>query len=303
MGIPETQLSTWSHQGPITSSASTYESIKNCINKVNWNSDVNYEVYLQGSYKNSTNIYGNSDVDIVVQFDSIYSYSTAGLNPTEKGYFDRDFQPAKYSLSDFKKSIENQLVKCFGAGAVHVNNKAILVDGNGSRLNADVVVCNPYYKYQAYYENGNSRYVEGIRFFTENTFEEIINYPKPHYENGVSKNQSTKTHGNFKAVVRIFKNIKAKMIGQGVIRSKDVPSYYLECLLYNALNQHFRQSSYSAIVLSVINQFYFDAQSGALSNYVIQNEQGSLFGATDQQWNIEDAKVFINELVSFWNNQ
>ena len=67
MAIPQTQLDTWSHQGSITNSANTGNSIKNAIDAFQGFADgVNYNVYLQGSYKNSTNVYGDSDVDVVV---------------------------------------------------------------------------------------------------------------------------------------------------------------------------------------------------------------------------------------------
>jgi len=59
MAIPEHQIATWSNQGANKTSASTYENVKNCINGGNWNSEVGKN-YLQGSYKNSTNIYGDS---------------------------------------------------------------------------------------------------------------------------------------------------------------------------------------------------------------------------------------------------
>ena len=33
----------------------------------NWPADVKFEVFLQGSYKNDTNLGGDSDVDLVVR--------------------------------------------------------------------------------------------------------------------------------------------------------------------------------------------------------------------------------------------
>lgn len=35
MGIPESQLDTWSHQGSIAQSASTYNTIKNALESTN----------------------------------------------------------------------------------------------------------------------------------------------------------------------------------------------------------------------------------------------------------------------------
>lgn len=98
MPIPENQLAIWAKQGAIQSSASTYESIRNCIQNSTLNDDVYYKIYLQGSYKNSTNIYGNSDVDIVVEFTSIFSSDTSRLDSIGKSVHNA-LLPAKYSLS------------------------------------------------------------------------------------------------------------------------------------------------------------------------------------------------------------
>jgi hypothetical protein len=38
-------------------------------------------LFLQGSYGNDTNIYAESDVDVVMRTDSIYYSDTSALNP------------------------------------------------------------------------------------------------------------------------------------------------------------------------------------------------------------------------------
>ena len=38
-----------------------------------------------------------------------------------------------------------------------------------------------------------------------------------------------------------------------------------------------------------------------MANYLVQNEQSKLFGTNDQQWNIDDATIFVNQLIKFWN--
>ncbi|MEB8432616.1 nucleotidyltransferase [Cocleimonas sp. KMM 6892] len=302
MSISEHQLETWSHQGPIQSSASTYQSIKGCIEHGNWKDDVSYDIYLQGSYRNSTNIYGNSDVDIIMQFNSIYTPSTENLNPLQKSYYQRDKIAATYTLKSFKTAIIERLKICYGNDAVEVNNKAILVKGNGSRLDADVVVCNPYRKYTSYNEDGTSNYIQGITFRTELTNEKIINYPKNHFDNGVTKNEYPQTYGNYKKIVRILKNLKARMVDNGAINSDLAPSYFLECLIYNAQNNHFRKNTYIPIITDIINQLARDVNSGEINNYLVQNEQCKLFGDGNQQWNTGDATVFVARLIQLWNN-
>ncbi len=242
MAIPVNQLQTWSKQGAIQSSAATHKSVESCIKKVNWNDDIHYVTYLQGSYPNTTNIYGNSDVDLIVEFRSLFSKDLSVLTESQKELFDSSYSDAKYTLASFKKAVIKQLEECYGKSYIVIGDKAILVKGNGSRLDCDVVVCNPYRKYISYSSTSNN-YVEGILFETEKTHKKIINYPKIHLKNGQTKNEDVNTKGNFKSSVRVLKNAKAAMINKGYISNTIAPSYFLECLIYNSDNQHFRNST------------------------------------------------------------
>ena len=302
MPIPERQLNTWSNQGAVQTSATTHKSVESCIKKVNWNDDVNYIIYLQGSYPNYTNIYGNSDVDLVVEFTSIFSKNLSALTESQKEEYRTNHNSAKYSLSAFKESVVFQLKSCYGDSNVVVGNKAILVKGEGARLDCDVVVCNPYRKYISY-STSNENYIEGILFETDHDTptKTIINYPKVHLKNGSVKNRHENTSGNFKPSVRVLKNMKATMIDRNYITKELAPSYFLECLIYNSQNSNFRQSTYGAIAISIINQFSADLKNGNMANYLVQNEQRKLFGSEDQQWIIEDATTFVNQLIKFWN--
>lgn len=298
MAILESQLSTWSHQGSITNSSSTYESIKNCIESINWNSDVNYEIYLQGSYKNSTNIYGNSDVDIVVEFTSIFSSDTSSLDDIGKAVHN-SLEDGKYSLQSFKDEIVLQLETSY-KDLVTVGAKSIKIKGNTSRLDADVVVCNSYKKYLA---NNGSKYlsaVKGITFLNSETGVSIVNYPKIHYNNGVDKNVTERTNSNYKSTVRIFRNIKAHLVDNGIISSSTAPSYFVECLIYNAKDSCFQESSYQSRVFRVLKQLTDDFNDNSINEYVCQNQQIKLFGTTKQQWNTNDAKLFLSAVIELW---
>jgi len=56
MPIPLSQLSTWSNQGGTTSAQQTHLSIRGLLE----NKYTGINTYLQGSYRNSTNIYGST---------------------------------------------------------------------------------------------------------------------------------------------------------------------------------------------------------------------------------------------------
>src|SRR5438876_10127448 len=68
-------------------------------------------------------------------------------------------------------------------------------------------------------------YTEGIQFYTS-SYEEIINYLKPHAANLTKKHQATNRW--FKPVVRVFKNLRRRLVSDGELAPGDAPSYYVE---------------------------------------------------------------------------
>lgn len=141
MAIPESQLQTWSNQGSKAQSASTYQTIRNVLDdpEAPYHSKF-YNIFLQGSYGNDTNIYADSDVDIVMCLTSVYYDDTSSLDDAEKQRYKADFSLAAYSYFDFKKDVLAWLTYKFGKG-VKAGKKAIFIPGNGVRRDADVLVC------------------------------------------------------------------------------------------------------------------------------------------------------------------
>ena len=95
MSIPESQLETWSHQGSITQSSDTYHSIKTILGAT----DVpyagkNYEIFLQGSYGNATNIYSESDVDIVIKLNNCFQHDLTKLATDQQEAFKESHSPS-----------------------------------------------------------------------------------------------------------------------------------------------------------------------------------------------------------------
>src|SRR6266851_4372546 len=128
MGIPESQLETWSHQGSVTQSSSTYETIKRALEAADAKyAGKTFEVFLQGSYGNDTNIYAESDVDVVIRLDSIYHYDIEALTPAEQATFNAVLVPGTYPYSDYKADVIAALVKSFGAADVTPDKKAVRI--------------------------------------------------------------------------------------------------------------------------------------------------------------------------------
>src|SRR5690349_17569596 len=127
MAISESQLDTWSYQGSITQSAQTYETIQKALNDTAspyYSKD--YSIFLQGSYGNDTNVYRDSDVDVVIRLNQTYYSDTNLLNAGAKTNYDRAFRRAVYQYPEFKADVLAWLQKKFGTD-VSSGEKAIFI--------------------------------------------------------------------------------------------------------------------------------------------------------------------------------
>ena len=146
MPIPESQLETWSHQGAVQTAKRTHESIRNALDSHTWPIGVSKpEVYLQGSYKNTTNIRGDSDVDVVAQLNSPFQKDLSELPDYQKNLYDQAYGDATYLWRNFREDVITALRNYFGYSAVDdTGNKSIKVAEGSNRLPADVVACMQY---------------------------------------------------------------------------------------------------------------------------------------------------------------
>lgn len=297
MPIPESQLETWSNQGAVTTSKTTHERIREVINESFALNGINYEIYLQGSYKNSTNIRGDSDVDIVVQLNSAFSHNASQLSTAESANFHSDYPDATYTWSDFKADLIGVLRDYYGSTAVQVGKKSIKVGGGNGRLPADVVPCQQYRRYKRYTGIAiESDYVEGMCFWTTRENRQVINFPKVHYDNGTAKNQAARQ--TYKPLIRIFKNARTYMDARGLFDKSLAPGYFIEGLLYNVPTDKFVQTSYQSAFVEIINWLY----QVDLDDLVCQNEQVLLFGNTSEQWKMESAAHFLSAITQLWHD-
>lgn len=296
MTIPESQLETWSGQGAITTSKETHEKIRNVLQSSLVLTGKSYETYLQGSYKNSTNIRGDSDVDIVVQLNSTFYEDLSNLNESEKQMHNSQFSPATYNWNNFKSDIVSILESHFGKKYVIVGNKSIKVLSSNGRLPADVVPCAQYRRYKRYTGLYNSLdYIEGMCFWTTNEDRFIINYPKVHYENSVIKNRNT--NQMYKPMIRIFKNARTYMDARNLFDKSLAPGYFIEGLIYNVMNNNFK-TTYNQSMYEILNWLC----NADFSEFVCQNEQTWLFGTSEEQWVHENANKFLTAIIKLWND-
>ncbi len=300
MSIPFSQLETWANQGATVTAKSTHESIRNALSyrdspvagKI---SNGSVKVYLQGSYKNDTNIRGDSDVDLVVELTNTFGHNANELTADEQRLHSEHYSDAIYQWAQFRGDVIKALKTYYGSQLVdETGNKSIkLLPANG-RLKADVVPVIQYRKYNYFYGPESHSCECGVKFYHKTTGAGIINYPEHHYQNGIKKHQNT---GNqFKHVVRILKNARSYAIDKGLLGADKAPSYFLQCLIYNVPDNYFGDN-YSDSTLNVLKYLY----TTPLDKYRCQNEQTLLFGSGSDQWNIADAQEAIIALVHVWD--
>lgn len=294
MAIPEGQLETWSHQGSTTQSASTYQTIKNVLESTHAPyANRSFNIFLQGSYGNDTNIYADSDVDIVICLTSTFYSDTSRLNDLDKAEYNRQRSPASYGLDDFKKEVTAWLTHKFGQG-VRTGNKAIFVPGDKGRRDVDVLACAVHRTYLTFPQYGNPSYYDGIRFTTASGVQ-IINYPKQHRENCTAKHQSTSL--KFKPNVRVLKNMRNRMIELQLLNEGVAPSYFLEGMLSNVPN-HLIQTTHQKTFVSAFSWL----NDQPISSLMCANGVHRLIDDGEPVcWKKQDFLNYKKIAISFWN--
>lgn len=255
-------------------------------------------IFLQGSYGNDTNIFGNSDVDIVVELTSAFWHNAASLPPASYGRFAADFPgEVAYGWDAFYADVLGALKSYYNMPASTVvteGKKAIRVAAGGGRLPADVIPCLTY-KHFFDYEGHPGRSVKGIKFRTrEVTPRDVINYPHHHMDRGHELMRAT--DNRYKPTLRMFKNARMALIDRGVL-SKDVsPSYFIEGMLSNVPADNFTancQGTYANCVVWL--------RQNLADHFTCQHDLYRLFGTTAETWNMDHARLTVNALAEFWD--
>jgi len=245
----------------------------------------NVEIFSQGSYANNTNVRLDSDVDICVRYLDTFFYDLPnGLTKEEVGITD-----ATYHFSQFKDDVEAALVDKFGRSAIKRGNKAFDIHENTYRVDADVVAC---FEYKLFRQNssGKYNYISGTKFIADDG-RETINWPRQNYENGVSKNSAT---GNrFKYIVRGLKRLRNEMAENGVAAATSIPSYLIECLVWNVPNNSLGHTNYLDDIRSVLAHTFNSTMTQEKCNeWGEVNEIKYLFRGT-QPWTLGQSHNFL----------
>jgi hypothetical protein len=252
-------------------------------------------VFAKGSYKNNTNVRLDSDVDVAVEFQEIFYWDAtndaAGMSGADLGITPYS---GSYPPERFKDDVERALVSRFGRSAVDRGNKAIHVREDSRSLAADVVPCFTYHRYDGIGYNRRPVYHQGIQIHPDSGGK-IENWPEQNYERGVAKNEATRRR--YKRVVRILKRLENDMVEKGV--TAEVPSFLIECLVYNVPNQGFQNYSYQADVRYVLAHLFNGTLNGGGSGeWVEVNGLKWLFHPT-QRWSRTEAHSFVSRVWDY----
>ena len=190
------------------------------------------KIFVQGSYANNTNVRTESDVDVAIIQEDVFTteYRKKNMPQSDADY---GFSIASPTTKSFKDEVQECLEAQFGDD-VERRNKSIKVHGNTYRKDTDTVPCRRYRDYRADYSKDANNYIGGI-VITPDYGARIINYPEQHIANGRQKN--TATHGYYKKFVRIMKKMRYLMedsrVSSYISAAQNVNSFMLESLLWN----------------------------------------------------------------------
>jgi len=240
-------------------------------------------VFAQGSYCNRTNVRQDSDVDVCVLCDNSFFFDIPeamtrndfGLN-----------SPATYTYSAYKSDVSTALTSYFGNDGVKRGKKAFDIHQNTYRIDADAVPCFEYRRYEA-----DGSHLTGVAFDPDGGAR-IINWPEQNYENGVAKNKITGQR--FKDVVRIMKRLRNKMADEEIEPAEPIPSFLIECLVWNVPDDDFRHDTYTADVRHALAHLFNKTRKfDDCKEWGEINELKYLF-RSGQPWTMEKAHAFIS---------
>jgi hypothetical protein len=272
----------------------THQQIRDALKSYEPLKGRDYAVYAKGSYANNTNVRLDYDVDIAVEYRGFFFSDLM---------FDLEGQPDSavgvvpttdpYTCAQFRKDVLAALEAAFGESAVKVGRIAYRVRERKTTLPADVVPCFEYRRYSRIV-NGVSSYEQGTRIFPSSGMY-INNYPAQQLQNGKDKN--TRTGGRYKRMVRALKRLEGRLADNGQL-ADELPSYLVECLVYNVVDDAFGHSSYRADMRAVLAAIFNETLSaGAWNDWLEVNELKYLFRG-DKGWTREQVHSLAD---AAWN--
>ena len=248
--------------------------------------DMDITVFGKGSFFNRTNIRSDSDVDVGVRLNGLY----INTYPENMSHSDFGFVNATYTYDHFRADLASAMVTYFGSDGVTVGSKAIKVHSNTVRVDADVV---PHAIHRRYNRDGS--YIQGVALMSNGKV--IHNWPDQDYANGVAKND--RTARNYKAMVRIIKNLRKEMAEQNAPGAKEAQSYLIACLVWNIPDYYFTADTWTKMLEDCL--VYLAERLSDLQNVIEWSEVNDLkyMFKGGQPWTIDSVRAFVKNATAY----
>ena len=277
MAIAESTLSRWSHHQAATAFTQAHLPIRKALEAHEGLSQFTYEVFLQGSYKNDTNLGGGSDVDVVIRLAHKLNPDVAALTGT--GLQRNDSHKAAHKEWQlFRRQALRAVRARFGDDASS-GRKTLKIKKGTLPAEADLVV--------------TLRYRGGIAFYLSDERRWVVSFPQQHHQWGSKKEKAT--GGRYKRTIRMFKAARTRLVDTKRLTKSDASSYFIECLLYNVPDDLFKPKlapTYTGIVEWL--------KTAKLDDFQCQNGRVDLFGPGKEQWFVKKARKFVSALQGLW---
>ena len=277
MSIPESTLSRWSHHQAATAFKQAQVSIREALDAYKGVSQYKYEVFLQGSYKNDTNLGGDSDVDVVVRLSSKLKPAVAAL-AGEQLQKDGSHRFVHQHWESFRNEALKAMRARFGKAA-ESGRKTLKVPKGKIPADADLVV--------------TVSHREGIAFYLSDERRWVVSFPQQHHDRGLKKEEAA--NKRFKRTIRMFKAARNRLVYKKVLTKDDAPSYFIECLLYNVPDGLFA-AKLAPTYTGIIDWL----KTAKLKGFQCQNGEVGLFGPGREQWSVKKAQAFVKALQGLW---
>ena len=277
MPIPESTLSRWSHHQAATAFKRAHMPIRKAMEEHKGLSQFTYEVFLQGSYKNDTNLGGDSDVDVVVRLASKLDPGVVALAGADLQRAD-SHKAAHKHWQLFRRNALRAVRARFGDEASS-GRKTLKIKKGTLQADADLVV--------------TLRYRGGIAFYLSDERRWVISYPQQHHQWGSKKEKATNIR--FKRTVRMFKAARNRLVEKKMLTKDDAPSCFIECLLYNVPDALFKPKlapTYTGVLGWL--------KTAKLKDFQCQNRKVALFGPGREQWSVKKARAFVKAMQGLW---
>ena len=275
----------------------TQDQIKKALSASTRLRDVGYRVYPKGSYANNTNVRLDYDVDIAVECTEFCFHEVSpSVPPVDEMAIDAKFTPygKDYGLVPLKADVEAALVDYFGRTAVTRGNLALRVREKKTTLPADVVPCCGFQLVTGIDRSGHLSALHGTRLQPDKG-SLITNWPQQQLENGTAKNNAT--NYRYKYMVRALKRLENLLVKEGELPT-ELPSFLIECLVYNVPNDQFGHTKYVDEMRAVLTMiFNATLAKEKCSDWVEANGRKCLFHPSEP-WTFEQAHALADKA---WN--